>query len=486
MILLFLLLFSTALVKCSSDLCSNILRVNITEGLQVYNLVIFDGIVFQKSNYFVKDSTLWGCPCSVRNCIRKCCPESMELVMDNPNCIECTRTNRSFSIQGYTNSSQTINDFFTIYGDSCPPNYIGIKSKGFKIEKNGYLIDVDYYPPDLYCLDYVNREMVAKLCVIPIESSRPRMFFYVVMGISTVCFALTAASYGLLLNESDIIKKKCVIFFSASMFVVFLSLVILSVQSNYTVCRIFGFVFFTFTIFSFVWLSISCFELFYMVKVARENNRQAWRLHWYLGVSTGIALLMLLISLFSGEEWTPDMPDTFIRNSNSCNFLVPFERFLILYIPMVISVIVAIVFIVLAQRLINKNDVDPRINIDCDWVANRNSYKFMCRTYMVIILATLFWFPHLFYNGVSSQLALDALEGALGILTLCTFVLDKYTMPKIWAKLKRKKKLNEASLGLQNIPTPTTAELEPSQETPFMFHGNAHNNHNNTGNNNGG
>lgn len=306
------------------------------------------------------------------------------------------------------------------------------------------------------------------------------------MGISTVCFALTAASYGLLLNESDIIKKKCVIFFSASMFVVFLSLVILSVQSNYTVCRIFGFVFFTFTIFSFVWLSISCFELFYMVKVARENNRQAWRLHWYLGVSTGIALLMLLISLFSGEEWTPDMPDTFIRNSNSCNFLVPFERFLILYIPMVISVIVAIVFIVLAQRLINKNDVDPRINIDCDWVANRNSYKFMCRTYMVIILATLFWFPHLFYNGVSSQLALDALEGALGILTLCTFVLDKYTMPKIWAKLKRKKKLNEASLGLQNIPTPTTAELEPSQETPFMFHGNAHNNHNNTGNNNGG
>ncbi|KAF7280829.1 hypothetical protein GWI33_005487 [Rhynchophorus ferrugineus] len=450
-ICIFVVLYTTV-VKSQ---CPSSLKVNITDGITGENYILHDGIVYVLGQYEIIDDAIWGCPCSVKPCIRKCCPDNEELTKDSQDRTQCVSSNYTLDVKVYdgTHPVKEQVDFFTIHGAQCSDDSTIVVSTKFYIQKNGYFFDDNaiYYPPDSYCLDYYNGVMIALICVKPLKTSYWALIIDINVILSTICFIVTAIMYRLILTD-NIILKKCIISFSSSMCLVFISLIIMNVQANASACKIFGFSFLTLTVFSFFWLPISCIELFYLVLVPFENRQKECRWYYYIGVSSALSICILAVSLFSGQFGVPDIPDTFIRHPSSCKYDVGFN--------------------LITTKWIQKNDNQEEVRNTYYWIQNRNNYKFMCRTYMVIIFASLLWCAHLFYDKDSSQLPLDVLEAALGILTLAALVLNKYTRREISNLYRKKPTVAAHSIPLNSMATPATPDVESN---PFFPNNHANN-----------
>lgn len=328
-----------------------------------------------------------------------------------------------------------------------------------------------------YCIDVINDEGNVQTNALfcypkPIETSDPNLYVPVLI-ISTICFAISAAAYGVILRAKDVHKLSFVVF-SSSMCLTCLSLIILQIQNNVTACNIFGFVFLFSTIFSFLWLLILCIELLYLVRIPLERNRNNQRWYWYVGTSFGVSTLLFVVSLFSGNIWVPDVPNSFIKNygSNQCAFETTFGRAFIIFVPMILSIVMSVACLIVLRKFINRNEKSKEIKSHIDWMENSNSYKFLSRTYFIIIAVASFWLSNLiFYSSqlgsAKTQLALDIIEASVGVVTLIAFVLNKYTLAEIRDKIwKKKRAVTEEGLGLNGIPTPETPAA--NSDDPFI------------------
>ncbi|XP_060519244.1 G-protein coupled receptor Mth-like [Cylas formicarius] len=327
-----------------------------------------------------------------------------------------------------------------------------------------------------FCIDQ-NTEGQTRVVVCdelaPIEEVSPNPNIYLpVLIASIICFGACAAIYFLILKVRDI-HKRCLIFYSTSMCVTFLALVLIQVQSNMVACYLFGSVFLFSTVLSFIWLSLLCLDLLYIVKVCIENNRNDQRFRWYVGFSLGISTLVLMISLLSGELGIPDVPPSFLKSygQHKCSFETTTSRIFIFFVPMGLSIVASIVPLVLLNHYFQVNDAKYR-NI-FDWLENKYHYKFMSRAYIIIIIISCFWVVNAAYNFFTmngmTQLALDVIEASLGIVNLSCF-LNKYTVREIKEKLfKKTKKITEESLDLNGFRTPVTPRTPASEDSEPMF-----------------
>ncbi|KAL1501735.1 hypothetical protein ABEB36_007011 [Hypothenemus hampei] len=302
-----------------------------------------------------------------------------------------------------------------------------------------------------------------------LETTTPN-FYLIVLIISTICFAFSTVAYVLILRREDI-HKRCFIIFSSSMFLAFLSLIVMQVQSHQATCNAFGFIFiFTFVL-AFLWLLILCLELLYQVIRPIEENRYDKRWYWYWVISLALSFLIFLVSLFSGELWVPDVPNTFIMeygdSESRCQFQTSFPRAFITCVPMIISIAGSLISLVALQPCISKNENQPAIFNHYDWVFHINSYKFLSRTYIFIVIVSAFWLFNFafYYNQLNSvsRLGLDVIKASLGLFTFISFVCNKYAWKEITNKLSKKKKepITEESLHLNGVPTPTSDTTEP-------------------------
>ncbi|ERL88527.1 hypothetical protein D910_05913 [Dendroctonus ponderosae] len=117
----------------------------------------------------------------------------------------------------------------------------------------------------------------------------------------------------------------------------------------------------------------------------------------------------------------------------------------------------------------NETGLDPDISLE------RAEYKLipyyqalMCksnevrsRTYGIIITVACFWLIDVFMfayplESGKTQLALDVIKAALGVVTFIGFVGNKYTRKELKKKFTNKKRINsEDCEGLNGIHTPT-------------------------------
>ncbi|CAG9768216.1 unnamed protein product [Ceutorhynchus assimilis] len=271
---------------------------------------------------------------------------------------------------------------------------------------------------DVYAMENSSVYTVTLQCS-PQENTDPD-FYMPVLIISAICFALTGAAYGIIFKPKHIYKG-CIIIFAGSMCLAFISLVIMQVQNNNATCRLFGCVFLFTVIFAFLWLMILCLELLYLVIYPIEETRYDKRWRWYLGISLGITSVLFFVSIFSGGLGIPDVSDSFIMfyRQNSCRFYISSPRTYIIFTPMIVSILGSFTSLIILTTQINKNEANPKITNHVDWVMNRNSYKFLSRTYFIILIVATFWLINIFLHSNQlesgkTQLALDVIKASLG------------------------------------------------------------------------
>ncbi|XP_066148969.1 uncharacterized protein [Euwallacea fornicatus] len=333
-----------------------------------------------------------------------------------------------------------------------------------------------------FCMDGYNGsqsiDLLVLVCMQTTESNKELNFYLPPLILSTLCFALSTAAYGMILKRKDI-HKRCFIMFSSSMCLAFVCLIVMQVQNSVKTCNTIGFVFLLTVSLSFLWLLILCLELLYQVIRPIEDKRYNLRWDWYCGISFGLSLLTFLISLLTGEQWVPDVPNSFIMPygdiTNMCEFQTPLSRAFIVFTPIIVSILGSSASLIALQPCINRNEKDKRINNHFDWISHSNNYKFLSRTYIMIIIVACFWLLGIFFystqlDSTKTQLALDVIKASLGIVTFVGFVGNKYTRAEISNKFC-KKKFTEKDLELNGYSTPPSSpgtQLDNHEDFPLM------------------
>ncbi|XP_066261879.1 probable G-protein coupled receptor Mth-like 2 [Euwallacea similis] len=340
----------------------------------------------------------------------------------------------------------------------------------------------DIYNHREFCVDGLNSSQsidpLVLVCMQTLESSKELNFYLPALILSTLCFALSTAAYGVILRRKDI-HKRCFIMFSSSMCLAFVCLIVMQVQNSIKTCNAIGFVFLLTVSLSFLWLLILCLELLYQVIRPIEDKRYNPRWYWYCGISFGLSFLTFLISLLTGEQWIPDVPNSFIMPygniSNMCEFQTTLPRAFIVFTPIIVSIVGSSISLIALQPCINRNEKDKLINSHFDWISHSNNYKFLYRTYIMIIIVACFWLLGIFFystqlDNTKTQLALDVIKASLGIVTFVGFVGNKYTRAEISDKC-HKKKFTEKDLELNGYSTPTSTpetQLDNHEDFPLM------------------
>ncbi|KAG8313911.1 hypothetical protein J6590_104220 [Homalodisca vitripennis] len=132
----------------------------------LFSVLLKDGSEDEDGGYVTKDltypsGTFWrqngsvfGCPCAVKPCIRKCCPPDHDF---QPNSIDCVRSNTSYfeplqhQVYSKPSNSQAVEDlvpvaveddhFSILYGDACGKNGQFLREPDQYVEDSTYLLE---------------------------------------------------------------------------------------------------------------------------------------------------------------------------------------------------------------------------------------------------------------------------------------------------------------------------------------------------------
>ncbi|CAG9838862.1 unnamed protein product [Diabrotica balteata] len=154
--------------------CPKFLSVNITDGYKEGENITQDGITFSSQNYFVENSSIYGCVCNIKNCVRKCCENDSYL--NNGVCsFKNGSQDEDFVFYNLTKPyGKHVPGQFIIHGRSCESKMLQIRLDGeFYLQTNGSLYGLDLsdtyimYSTLNYCLDYSSDEqrIQAFICI---------------------------------------------------------------------------------------------------------------------------------------------------------------------------------------------------------------------------------------------------------------------------------------------------------------------------------
>lgn len=158
----FVLVFSLSVltkVFCDEIKCAEELSVDITDGTIIDDNIIKDGLTYTIEDYYKIDEKIFGCPCNITSCIRKCC--AYNEAISNKAC-ESYNYDLSSNIARHLPEDVQLDSFYVIHGIvDCPykarfildPNG---SDDDFLIVENGSLKwNIKIFEVDDYCLDYV-------------------------------------------------------------------------------------------------------------------------------------------------------------------------------------------------------------------------------------------------------------------------------------------------------------------------------------------
>lgn len=165
------LVFSTQVhneeVKCKEEL-----SVDITDGTVNGKQITKDDIIYTDQNYYQNGDRIYGCPCNIRNCTRKCCPHGEGL--DNKTCRSYENDAFSVNLQRHLPEDVHIDHYYIVH-DIVDCN----DKERFLLDPNGDIEDIFLITQDGrltwqglefnvidYCVDYLIQQntFAALLC----------------------------------------------------------------------------------------------------------------------------------------------------------------------------------------------------------------------------------------------------------------------------------------------------------------------------------
>lgn len=167
-----------------SQLCDRRLSIKITEGDYINNKIVYNNITYNEDQYYEgisKNKTeLYGCPCKIKKCYRKCCTKGKLLTTS---CIESEKSNNYYNkIQVFDHRiplNETVEELFIeVHDISCPSGQVIVlnPNKGHEVflQKNGSLMyrvqGFEFWAsPENFCMEMYDKEdfkeLTALICV---------------------------------------------------------------------------------------------------------------------------------------------------------------------------------------------------------------------------------------------------------------------------------------------------------------------------------
>lgn len=157
----FLLLINN--VNCQIK-CKYNVTTKITDGTRDGNVIIKNDVRYSYQNYYKDGNDIIGCPCEVKTCIRKCCPEDQAGVTDN---FKCDYHKEPLNLELYNNDNflknkLVLDNYYLLDLNFCPKQKYMLfpdeSADKFYVQEDGrlYLPNVkedNYVLPIDYCVD---------------------------------------------------------------------------------------------------------------------------------------------------------------------------------------------------------------------------------------------------------------------------------------------------------------------------------------------
>ncbi|KRT83166.1 hypothetical protein AMK59_4883, partial [Oryctes borbonicus] len=180
-------IISSAICSCCPTRLEEV--IDITSGKQYNNVIVYNNMIFNSSNYFQYQGKTYGCVCSIKTCLTKCCPEGERLIDQ-----ECRKFDKEINIAVYKGTemfNSNADNFYliktSVFDNICGDGYT------FSLTQN----EIDYYlqengdlhtslqtftDKNMYCIDgNENGELIVEVCYM--ENTDEEMSITMVAGL---------------------------------------------------------------------------------------------------------------------------------------------------------------------------------------------------------------------------------------------------------------------------------------------------------------
>lgn len=296
----FILVLLPVTAVLSQDIKCNV-TIDITMGVKEGTSIIFDGITYDESNYFVSGNEIKGCICNVKKCIRKCCREGEVLNVTSRSCESAT--NSAISVDTYHIINVPDNQI-------CDEGESRVKAVNFSVEDGILVWDEDRYYLDDFCVDDVEDSRVALLCVEG-EQEVNGLILSIGMIISMPFLLLTFLVYAIL-PESNL-HRKALMNYVMTLFLAYVFLVTVQLypgRFEAPVCEILGYLIIFFFLASFVWMNVMCLDMWFAFSGMRGFNGQRMaerkRFIYYCVYAFGVPCVHILVVFLLNQYGDPE------------------------------------------------------------------------------------------------------------------------------------------------------------------------------------
>ncbi|GJQ83256.1 hypothetical protein Trydic_g8850 [Trypoxylus dichotomus] len=140
--------------------------IDITTGEKNNDVIVYNDITFNSTNYFVYQRRTYGCVCNIKTCLTKCCPEGERFINE-----ECQKFDNEINITVYKGTEMlksNPDNLYLIKGNICTDGIVSLTENQIEyyIQENGDLhTHKTFTDRNKYCIDGdENGEIVVFVC----------------------------------------------------------------------------------------------------------------------------------------------------------------------------------------------------------------------------------------------------------------------------------------------------------------------------------
>jgi hypothetical protein len=329
----------------SKNACTIFFSVVITDWKMFPNgslLSLDDTHVLYPPEYFWKEQNDYnetkvrGCPCLLRNCIRKCCPEGHTLT-EEMNCVPSNLTLlHPFApqfIDEDTNKPVKNVDVYRLYGSPCSSGSYLLDPQANVEDRFSLLLSGILSAPAegnftvaKYCIEaFEKQEAILPLLCFDEEDIKPDTHYteihllYPIGLIISVPFLFATFLVYAVISELRNLHGKCLMCHVSSLLTAYVFLAVIQLggfRLSHEFCLSCAFITFFAFLANFFWLNVMCFDIWwtfcgvrFLRGSVKERERKKFLL--YSVYAWGAPLIMLVVCLLM--DLIPDVPGTFIK-----------------------------------------------------------------------------------------------------------------------------------------------------------------------------
>uniref|UniRef100_A0AAR5PPD1 G-protein coupled receptors family 2 profile 2 domain-containing protein n=1 Tax=Dendroctonus ponderosae TaxID=77166 RepID=A0AAR5PPD1_DENPD len=281
-------------------------KLDISDGVVEGANITKDGVTYMPGKYFEDGTTIKGCVCQVKTCLRRCCSSNETLTESADGGTACEASNSSVDVlQGLQAVSEANVSLFHIISvparEVCHENESKIfVDSDVEIASSGDLIwgAETVFSFDQYCSSIVDGHVGFVVCVTA-DLTLNAIIYCIGMIISMPFLLITFLVYALLPDRN--LHQRALMFYVLSLLIAYILLVTINLAPNIPTwfwCKFLGYSTLFFFMVSFFWMNVICFDIWYTFSGGRgfmgsKRTSERRRLIFYSLYANGVPLLIV-------------------------------------------------------------------------------------------------------------------------------------------------------------------------------------------------